>query len=462
MQDRNRVAVVLGHRMFLPTVLIFALLLRLAIILVPVAPTMDFEWYMARAIEIVKGQGYSIRSVRTAYWPVGWPGVLAGLFSITGVSIAAAQIVNALLGTLCCWLTALLGQRLTGSRAVGGLAALLIAIYPNQIGYVPLLATEIFYQALLLMLVLMLVTARRPPVMWLLTGALFGVATLTKTQTFVLPAILLGWMWLVRPDRATFRDFLLRGSLIYLGLVCTVAPWSYRNWTVFHEFVPVSTNGGWTLLTGNNPEADGGYLGETSLARDIGKDFEPTREVERDRIFNQRAVTWIKQNPVRLLALLPKKLFKMWAGDGEAEWGYQRGFVQYDRYIITFRSVRVINQIFYVMIMLAAFPACWWLLRGRTGLVTRWAHTGIALFTYLSILTLVFSGQSRFHFNLMPFMAIYAAWTPMLWSTRHKQAINAASDNAFNGTTSTENLKCIPVKSKLFSGLQTIHLNGTR
>lgn len=424
MQVRNSVTSVLGHRMFLPTVLISALLLRLAIILVPVTPTMDFEWYMARAIEIVKGQGYSIRSVRTAYWPVGWPGALAGLFSITGVSIAAVQIVNALLGTLCCWLTALLGQRLTGSRAVGGLAALLIAVYPNQIGYVPLLATEIFYQALLLLLVLMLATARRPPAMWLLTGALFGVAALTKTQSSVLPAILLGWMWLVRSDRATFRDFLLRGSLIYLGLVCTVAPWTYRNWTVFHEFVPVSTNGGWTLLTGNNPEADGGYLGETSLAHDIGKDFEPTREVERDRIFQQRAVAWIKQNPARLLVLLPKKLFKMWMGDGEAEWGYQRGFAQYDRYAMVFRSVRIVNQMFYVALMLAALPACWWLLRGRAGPVTRWAHTGIALFAYLSVLTLVFSGQSRFHFNLMPFMAIYAAWTFKLCSARRTRAIN--------------------------------------
>ena len=105
---------------------------------------MDSDWYVGRGAEIANGRGYNLKGVLTAYWPVGWPAVLAGLFSITGVSTFAAQLLNAAMGTLCCLLTAVFGERVSHSRAVGNLAAFLIAVYPNQIAYVPLISTEIF------------------------------------------------------------------------------------------------------------------------------------------------------------------------------------------------------------------------------------------------------------------------------------------------------------------------------
>jgi len=426
--NKNKINAILQSSLLLPIILILAFALRLAVIAIPITQTMDFDWYVGRGAEIAHGRGYNLKGLLTAYWPVGWPAVLAGLFTVTGESVLAAQLLNAALGTLCCWLTAIFGFRVSNSRVVGNLAALLIAVYPNQVAYVPLISTEIFYESLVLVSILMLMSSRNSNFFSLLTGALFGLETLTKTQSLILPIFLLSWMWMVQPNRKTLLRFVKRGILVYIGLVCVVAPWTYRNWTVFHEFVPVSTNGGWTLATGNNPEANGGYNPDTALVQDLRSDFDATREVIRDRIFNDRAIAWIQQNPGRFIALVPQKLFKMWAGDGEAEWSYQRGHANYDSYALLYRAVRLINQIFYFALFCGALPICYLLLRNRVSDVTRWAHTGIALLVYLSLLTIVFSGQSRFHFVLMPFLAVYAAWSWTLWSRSAKPVTSARQD----------------------------------
>ena len=36
-------------------------------------PVSDFNWYFERAIEISRGNGYSIDGKPTAFWPVGYP-----------------------------------------------------------------------------------------------------------------------------------------------------------------------------------------------------------------------------------------------------------------------------------------------------------------------------------------------------------------------------------------------------
>lgn len=192
-------------------------------------------------------------------------------------------------------------------------------------------------------------------------------------------------------------------------LVLVVAPWTYRNWTVFHEIIPVSTNGGWTLLTGNNPEANGDYIPETVLAEGINHD--PADQVAMDKLARDRALTWIKANPGRFISLLPRKFLALWLRDGEAEWFYQRGFAAYNSNVTLFRAVRVLNQGYYFLLLALAAPCIWLLIRQRLPGASSWAHAGIALFVFFTLISLVFSGQSRFHFSLMPFVAIYAAWT---------------------------------------------------
>jgi hypothetical protein len=271
---------------------------------------------------------------------------------------------------------------------------------------VPLLSTEIFYEFLLLISIYLIM--REGVLSVLLAGFVFGVATLAKAQSFFLPGFILFSVFIAAPSRVSLFRLTKKMCVVYVTATLVIIPWSYRNYVVFDAFIPVSTNGGWTLLTGNNPEANGDYTPDTGIAQGISHD--PAEQVTMDRLARTRAITWIKANPTRFLLLMPKKLLRLWAPDGEAEWFYQRGFVQYDANALLFRAVRVLNQAYYFAILLLAAPSVWLLFR-RCAKVSPWSITGLGLCVYFSLISLVFSGQSRFHFGLMPFVAMYAAWT---------------------------------------------------
>jgi hypothetical protein len=407
---------ILNAPAFMPVCFAIYMAVRIASLFVsPLEQTSDFQWYYQRAVEIVSGSGYAENGVLTAFWPVGWPGFLATLFTITGPAVLAGQIANLAFAAAVFWLIAVFGTAAFGTPLVGRIAVLILTLYPNQIGYVPLLSTEIFYQAILLSGVVLLM--RESLVSSLLAGLFFGIATLTKTQSLFMPGCILVCICLIMPSKAVIWRFLRIGTAVYMTIIVVVAPWTYRNYTALHAFIPVSTNGGWTLLTGNNPEASGDYTPNTTLAEGITHN--PAEQVAMDRLAHARAVNWIERNPADFLRLMPKKIWRLWVPDGESEWFYQRGFAHYDRNVLLFRSLRILNQAYYLGIMLVAFSSVWLIRRNRTivfAKVSPWAIAGLSLCIYTSIISIAFSGQSRFHFSLMPFVVLYAAWTlALVW-----------------------------------------------
>jgi hypothetical protein len=412
--------------MFIAFVCLVNVLLRLPILLIDVTPASDFGWYFDRAQEIAAGAGYAQRGVPTAFWPVGWPGFLGGLLWVFGPHVVVGQLANLLFSTLVVCLVAIIGRRLFAEPLAWRLAALLIAVLPNQIGYVPLLSVEIFFEFLLLLGFLLVMSRSAAGVVG--SGLVFGVAALTKSQAILLPAMIVlpvldlsgGWRSLGK----CLRIIILAGA----GMMVVILPWTARNYAVFHVFIPVSTNGGFTLLTGNNPSARGGYTPNDPLVKDLSTN--PLEQVQADRIARERAVDWIGQNPMAFVRLIPLKVWGMWAGDGEAEWMYQLGYRYYDRYVELFRSVRILNQILYWVVLglaVASLPA---MLRQRRSLSV-WCYSGWALIGYFTAISVVFSGQSRFHFALMPFVALYAAWGLAARRTVDQSVI------AFGGTAET-------------------------
>jgi hypothetical protein len=390
---------------FLLTVCALNVVLRIPLLLIAVTPMSDFGWYYGRAMEIASGGGYAEHGVPTAFWPVGWPAFLAGLLWLFGAHVGVGQIANLVLSVLVIGLIAAIGKRLFPYNQAWRLAVLLIAIYPNQICYVPLLSVEIFFEFLLLLGFLLLMS--RSVIKLICAGLVFGVATLTKTQALFIPAVFAVPILASRPGWPAFRRWLTTVALTGAATLVVVLPWTTRNYAEFETMIPVSTNGGFTLLTGNNPSASGGYTPDDPLVADLSHD--PRNQVEMDRIATQRARRWIASHPAAFTRLVPAKIWALWSGDGEAEWFYQMGYNGYSAHAILFRTVRILNQIFYVLLLGAALVALPGLVRQRRAL-NLWCFSGWAGVVYFTIISTVFSGQSRFHFVLMPFIAMYAAY----------------------------------------------------
>lgn len=387
--------------------------LRLAVLLIPVAPGSDAEWYVLRAIGLAAGQGYLDNSgAPTAFWPAGWPMAMSVLFRLTGPSVLAIGLFNLASAVLTGYLALLLGRRLFGNEAAARLGLLLFAIYPNAIGYVPLALTEVFYTALLL-LGCWLVIARRS-LLWLIAaGLVFGFATLVKAQTLVMVPLLFAIDWLRTGDVWRRLPKLIgQGSLVLAMAALSVMPWTVRNHAQLGHWIAVSTNGGFTLLTGNNDTATGDYTPNdpTVTALMARRDLD---EVTRDAEAKRLGMQWIAANPGGFLALAPKKLARLWLPDGEAEWAYQAAAPSYARFELLYRAVRVANQGYYALLMLGFAAAFGVMTIRRRAAHQRWVDWwllpwGVA--AYPSFIAIVFSGQSRFHYPVMPFVCLACGW----------------------------------------------------
>jgi hypothetical protein len=300
------------------------LLPRVGVLLVDVVPTSDAAWYFGRAAELAAGLGYLDKGEPTAFWPPGWPLALSAVFRLTGPSVLAVGLFNLACAAATAWFTLALGRRLFASEAAARTGLLLLAVYPNSIGYVPLALTEVFYTALLMAGCWLFVT-RKSAWMLIPVGAIFGFATLVKAQTLVVVPVLFAIEWLRAPDIwRRMPALVLQGALVLAVAALTVLPWTVRNHQQVGHWVAVSANGGFTLLTGNNDSATGDYTPDdptvAALMARPGLD-----EVARDAEARRLAMAWIEVHPGKFLALMPQKLARLWLPDGEAEWAYQGG-----------------------------------------------------------------------------------------------------------------------------------------
>ncbi len=415
---------VISRPYFVPVCLVVYLMLRLAIIIfIPITQHSDNLWYYNRAVGLAAGEGYSQNHVLTAFWPVGWPAFLGMLFWLFGNSPVVGQMANLVCSAATFVLALYLASALFGQDRVGRLTVLMLTFYPNEIAYVPSLGTEVFYTAVL-MLAVYLLLARRGWMMLAGSGIVFGIATLTKAQTLLIPAVLFAVSWLSPRHKGGLRWDVGKALLVYAAMAVIVLPWTVRNYLVFDAFVPVSTNGGLTLLTGNNPSAQGGYTDNDPLVRKVLHSV--SGQVAADHLATSLALTWIREHPAAFVALIPKKVWRLWAPDGEGEWAFQSGFNNYDDYWLLFRSARIFNQLYYscIMVLFMVSVAYWY--RERRSLPPH-SGTGYVLAGYFTAISIVFSGQSRFHFVLMPWIAMYSAWTILHWVETGRPVVRSAA-----------------------------------
>lgn len=395
--------------------------LRAAAILLDVTPTSDADWYYKRAADLAAGLGYvSINGAPTAYWPPGWPMAMSVAFRVLGTSTLTVGLLNLASAVLAGWLTYDLARRLFGSELSGRLALLLLAVYPNSILYVPLALTEVFYTTLLLAGCWLLI-ARKGALRLVFAGLVFGLATLVKAQTLVvIPLICL--IGLLRDGNVVRRTpgVIARGAFIIAVAALVVAPWTIRNHQVMGAWIPVSTNGGITLLTGNNDSARGGFTPDDAVVKALDARTGLT-EMEYDAEASRLGKEWIKAHPAQFLKLMPMKLFRLWGPDGEGQWAYETGSPAWKAAPWAFKLLRAANQLWYFALLGLFAVAAVLMIRGRRAEGTRvidWWLLPYGIALYPSAIAMVFSGQSRFHYPVMPFVCMAAGWVLAEWLNR--------------------------------------------
>ena len=245
-------------RWWLAGILVLALALRLALALAdPVVLSGDAVDYQRHAVSIATTGHYPPTTLASpgtpsAFRPPGFPYLLGGLYALIGVHPLAGRVVEALLGTLTVGLLALLGLAVW-NRRVGLIAAGLAAVFLPLIGLDGSLLSEPLFLPLELGFVLTLAMCVRGPgqVGWaLLTGAICGLAVLTRAvaDVWILVAVAAAMLSTVGTGRR-----IRQGLAVLASFLVVLSPWLIRDAVAFHQFVPVSTEGGLTFAGQYNP-----------------------------------------------------------------------------------------------------------------------------------------------------------------------------------------------------------------
>jgi 4-amino-4-deoxy-L-arabinose transferase-like glycosyltransferase len=234
----------------------------------------QFGWEMGRiARALVTGYGYADPFVEhtgpTAWVPPLYPLILAAVFKLFGVYSALSAWVILTINSVFSAATALFVYEIAArcyNRRVAVWSSWLWALYPAALQYAVHWVWEMSLTAMLFSWVLVLALRMRSigelsrdenaqtVGRWLLFGALWGLIALSNaTLLLFLPVC---GIWILLGSRL-LTPSLLRAAMAGVVFLALLAPWVWRNWVVFHAFIPIRGNLGAEMYAGSGPGSNG-------------------------------------------------------------------------------------------------------------------------------------------------------------------------------------------------------------
>jgi 4-amino-4-deoxy-L-arabinose transferase-like glycosyltransferase len=394
----------------------------------------DATFYDWTARFLLAGEGYLWSSGEpTAYFPPGYPILLAGVYWLFWPSLTVAQLFNVFLGTTTCLFTYLIGRQ-AYSETVGITGAAILAAFPSCVFSVSTTVSEVAFSFALTgtlagFLAMDRSDASRHPARWLVVGMFSGATVLVRGVALLVPSVYVACWW--------FRDGLskplwLRTLWLGLGFVAFIAPWTIRNWVVMGEPILVSTDGAYVLFNSHSPVADGGQSLAMNRLRDelFGQYNDLPRqqkEVAMERAQTRYALRYMLTHPLEELRLWPQRFRLLYVSD---HWPYfwlgeipERGQRRLMAEPWQSRWARIADGYFYGVAVLAAVGfALAWLPRRRAGLVVPMT----VLYFHL-LYVVLFYGSPRLHASFVPLLAILAALT-LTWPALRRRADAAVAE----------------------------------
>ncbi|MDP3766662.1 MAG: glycosyltransferase family 39 protein, partial [Dehalococcoidia bacterium] len=292
--------------------------------------------FAARAL--IEGRGYvHLDGAPTAFWPPGYPLLLAAAYAVFGEAVAVAQALNVALATATVALVYLIGRRTVGPRpALVG--AGIVALFPSLIFFTAVTLSEVTFTFLALLAVYLLVvdaqgSRERDPSagsgrslrLLFAAGLVLGFASLVRGQALLLPVVLIPFWLLAGIQWPRIADKLV---VLALGIGLIVAPWTVRNAMELDSPVLISTNAGVDFWIGHNAEAAGnfGRAGGEELVLRYPELETAEREVRVNREGFREGLAYAATHPAQELLLPVKKLFWLYYNDEEGlKWNEGHG-----------------------------------------------------------------------------------------------------------------------------------------
>jgi hypothetical protein len=256
----------------------------------PAEDHFQFGWEAGRiARALVTGYGYSdpfanaylAHTGPTAWLPPLYPLLMATVFRVFGVFTHASAWVLLTINSVFSAATALAVWEIAArclTRRVALWSAWIWALYPAAMQYAVRWPWEMSITTCLFAFTLVLALRLRnigalqpatsnlqpatcnlqPATSWALFGLLWGLIALSNSTLLIFLPI--SGLWIILPSLsvpALRAPALRNATLAALVFIACVAPWTLRNWQVFHTFIPLRGNLGAENYMGNGPGSNG-------------------------------------------------------------------------------------------------------------------------------------------------------------------------------------------------------------
>jgi 4-amino-4-deoxy-L-arabinose transferase-like glycosyltransferase len=348
----------------------------------------------------------------SAYRDMLYPAVTSVVLRVTGGYLPAVLYLQVLLSCLTGWLIFLLGkQRFSDRTSLLMCAAWML--YPMAVMLSVLYLTETLFVFLWVLAIVLYDWLEENPgvVKAVLLGLCLGLLCLTRAAGLLMVAALTIYMVLIRYERQ-FRDR-VRMTLIVVGIcLLTVLPWMIRNYLVMDSF-SLNTNGGISLLIGNNRYATGAYRFDESVQKMLPG--EELGEAARDRVGAELAGEYFWSNLRQSLNLWSRKFAFLWSTD-IAQLAHYYPNRSGESLAVYLRSLPV------PLLLLMAIPYMLVLQAGTAGfyLVKNFRTRGLFILqiTMITVAAFLSFGMPRYHFPAMPALMIGAAAYVEKWPWR--------------------------------------------
>ena len=362
--------------------------------------------------------------------PPGTPYLLASVYYIFGINNLYPKILFLFLGIFSCVLMYFFVRRLF-DELTGKIATLFFAVYWAFIYYEATFLEPTFTVFLIILCFFLLFKWLCSGGLWkfLLSAIVAGICALTRPNMLlcvpVIGLLFVFWGWKEKKN-------LLRGIAIGFAwcfiVGATILPATIRNYLVSGELVPINSQAGITLYTGNNPHANG-YIATTpeiggwtcfdwprivdETNQRIGKNMS---QAETDKFYSRKALDYIKSHPYRTLQLMTKKFLLFWGpkevcNQKEAECDIKESTV------LRLLPVRFSHILALAFLGLIMWMSSVWKNRNNnlndlsTSKPTQFTIYLIIAFTFVYSLTFIpFQVAGRYRVPIIPFLIIGASY----------------------------------------------------
>lgn len=278
--------------------------------------------YSDIALNLFQGRGAFYQYTGTKYYfygPPAYPILLAGAMWIGDRHEMIILIFQSVLFALTCGIIYLTARSIFGTTEAL-IAGLLGALHPGALIY----AGKLHSQALdVFLIVLSFLLLLRTNPGWTVTkgfvsGLVAGLAILSRGT--VAPFLALWSLWFLSRHSTQWKDSLRVVISVVLGVFLVIAPILVRGYLIYGEIIPLRTDTGINLWSGNHPGATGtAYIlsnppspAGTKFSQEDLKKLAAMNEIEQNRAFVGAVLHFIQNHPSEFLTLLAKKLYYFW------------------------------------------------------------------------------------------------------------------------------------------------------